>query len=341
MPWTVLGWTLRQLGVVDPSRGEDKLPKGEYVVVKNVEAVAKEVSEVMAEATTRFDRIFTKTQFHKAFSAALVNGQRLSDTDVEVLLKFLSRDKNVIEYDGKTIRIKGSGEQGGITEEDTAIASLKELTESLRHQTDLLNNRIDELAQTAKDAVMRKNRVAAMAALKSKKIAETSLATRYATLNQLEGVAAKIEQAADNVQLVKVMESSTGVLADLNAQVGGAERVDEVAANLREQMTAADEVGAILAESSGTVVDEGELDDELEAMEAAEREKEEAEQRKKEEAEKKAAEAREAAEVQQQLDALPKVPGEEEAKEKEQSPTTETGIAKLSVKEGELPLRAT
>ncbi|WKT49993.1 hypothetical protein QSH57_014941 [Fusarium oxysporum f. sp. vasinfectum] len=306
LPWSVMSWTLRQLGVVDPARGDDKLPTGQYVIVKNMEVAAKELGDLMAEKVSRFDRVFSRAQFQKAFSAALVKGQHLTDSDLDILLKFLSRDKEVIEYDGKTIRIKGSGEQSGITKEDAAIASLKELTESLKHQADLLNTRIDELSQTAKDAVTKKNRVAALAALKSKKIAETSLATRYATLNQLEEVSAKLEQAADNVQLVNVMEASSGALASLNAQVGGAERIDAVMDRLREQSSATDEVSAILAESTGEVIDETALDDELEAMEAAE--------------------------AQKKLDELPDVPADgEEIQQKEQTPTSETGIANLAI----------
>ncbi|KAM5523347.1 Snf7 family protein [Fusarium oxysporum f. sp. phaseoli] len=332
LPWSVMSWTLRQLGVVDPARGDDKLPTGQYVIVKNMEAAAKELGDLMAEKVSRFDRVFSRAQFQKAFSAALVKGQHLTDSDLDVLLKFLSRDKEVIEYDGKTIRIKGSGEQSGITKEDAAIASLKELTESLKHQADLLNTRIDELSQTAKDAVTKKNRVAALAALKSKKIAETSLATRYATLNQLEEVSAKLEQAADNVQLVNVMEASSGALANLNAQVGGAERIDAVMDRLREQSSATDEVSAILAESTGEVIDETALDDELEAMEAQEREKEEEKTKSKEAEEQKARDEREAAEAQKKLDELPDVPADgEEIQQKEQTPTSETGIANLAI----------
>ncbi|KAK7417051.1 hypothetical protein QQX98_004812 [Neonectria punicea] len=334
LPWTFVGWTLRQLGVIDPSRGDDKLPVGQFVVVKNLEAAAKELGDLMADKSSRFDRIFTKAQFQKAFSATLVQGQRLSDKDLDLFLKFLERDKGIIEYDGQTIRVQGPEHQGGITEEDTAIASLKELAESLKHQTDLLNTRIDELAQTAKDAVARKNRIAALAALKSKKTAEASLATRYATLNQLEQVAAKIEQAVDNVQLVKVMETSGGALKSLNAQIGGADRVDAVMDHVREQMSAADEVGAILAEATGAVVDEAEVDDELEAMEAQEREMEAEVLRQKHAVEEKARrdqEAKETAELQKKLDELPEIPGEQPIREKAATPTSQTGIANLTI----------
>lgn len=332
VPWTVMSWTLRQLGVVDPARGDDKLPTGQYLIVKNVEAAAKELGDLMADKSSRFERVFSKAQFQKAFSAALVKDQRLSDTDLDVLLKFLSRDKGVIEYDGKTVRIKGPDEQAGISEDDAAIASLKELTESLQHQIELLNTRIEELSLTAKTAVARKNRVTALAALKSKKLAETSLATRYATLSQLEQVAAKLEQAADNVQFVKVMEASAGALTSLNAQVGGADRVDTVMDHLREQMSAVDEVGAILAESTGQVVDEGAIDDELESMVAQEREKEEQEKTQKEVEEEKARQGKEVAEAQKKLDELPVLPVDEEViREQTKTPTSETGITNLAI----------
>ena len=336
LPWTVVGWTLRQLGVVDPARGEDKLPTGQYVVMENLEAASKVLTDRMAGRTSIFDRVFTKNQFRTEFGTELVPGQRLSDKDLDVLLRFLSRDKGLIEYDGQTIRVKGTGDQGPVTEQDATIASIKELTANLQHQVTLMNNRIEELDAETKAAVGRKNRVAALAALKSKKLAESSLANRYATLNQLEAVSAKIQQAADNVALVKVMESSAGVLQGLNAAVGGAERVDNVMDRLREQMTDTDEVAAIMSESTGAPVDEGEIDDELEAMMAQEKTKEERVLRDREEARQKEKEDQEAKEAQRKLDELPQLPPETDMqREKQMTPTSETGIANLSVEDKE------
>lgn len=334
IPWSVVGWTLRTLGVTDPTRGEDKLPKGKYALLENLEAASVRFKQIMADAASRFERTFTTAQFEKDFASQLVKDQRLSETDLDVLLKFLSRDKQLIEYDGQTIRVKAAGEQGSITEEDATVASIKELLASLKHQTELLNSRIEELNQSAKSAVARNNRVAAMAALRSKKTAESSLKSRYATLNQLEEVAAKIEQAADQVQLVKVMESSAGVLKNLNAQVGGVDRVDAVMDHLREQMSNTDELSAIMSESLGAPVDEGEIDDELEVMEKQEREMKEEKERKKEEARRREEEAKEAAEAQKKLEELPDVPADSQpVGEKELTPTTETGIANLSVED--------
>ena len=103
----------------------------------------------------------------------------------------------------------------------------KTLIKDLEMQTEVLTKKVDELAATAKDAVARKNRVSALAVLRSKKLAETTLTKRHATLAQLEEVFSKIEQAADQVELVSIMEASTRVLTGLNEEVGGVERVDD------------------------------------------------------------------------------------------------------------------
>lgn len=315
VPWAVMGWTLRQVGIIDPTRGDDKLPNGDFVLMENVLAAGKVFDEKVSETTSRFDRIYSKAQFYKTFSSELVDGQKLSEGDMDVLLRYLSRDRARIEYDGKLVRISSSGEPSGITEEDATIASLKELIAKLQHQTEMLSARVEQLEVEAKKAVARKNRVSALAALKSKKVAETSLAQRYASLSQVEEVALKIEQASDNVQLVKVMESSSGVLKNLNKQVGSVEKVDSVMDELRERISDTDELANILAESTGAPIDEGEIDDELAAMENEIKEKQEEKEAK------------------EKLDKLPNVPAHEAVPERERArtPTSETGIGNLSL----------
>ncbi|KAL2177577.1 Snf7-domain-containing protein [Thermothelomyces heterothallicus CBS 202.75] len=297
--WNLASWTMKQLGVADFLK-KDSLPSGQFVVVANVEEAGKAFGAQngpAANARSRFERTFTKAHFYRTLNDQLVEGKHISETDMDILLRFLSRDKSAILYDGNTIKIKSpagaaADEPDQITAEDASIAQLRELIASLTHQTALLGRRIDELTAQAKQAVAKSNRVAALAALRSRKLAESTLARRFATVNQLEQVAAQIEQAADNVQLVRVMEASGAALASLHARVGGAEGVEEVVGRLREQMAAADEVGSILAESAGAVVvDEAEVDDELAALEGEERRKaEEAERAEREERERREAE---------------------------------------------------
>ncbi|KAJ0385553.1 hypothetical protein COL922a_006131 [Colletotrichum nupharicola] len=354
VPWSVVSWVAGQLGFGGGSTsGEDKLPKGQFVVLKNVETTAKKLAEKVSPADTRFDRTYTKTHFQKTFADALVEQRRLSEKDVDILLVFLSRDKGLVVYDGKVVKIRGSGadeDEASITEEDAAVSSLKELIEDLQKQTALLSTRIDELTVTAKEAVAKKNKTAAMAALKSKKVAENSLQTRFATLGQLEDVAARIQTARDQVQLVKVMEASAGALKGLNEKVGGADRVGDVVASLREQMGEVDEVGDIIADANAAPADEVEVDDELAEMEREEREKEEAKERAKKEAEeakerarREAEEAKEAEEMEKRLEAGMqglKAPVTEPSGEKTPSRETAEGLEKLELEERPQPQAA-
>ncbi|KAI0101502.1 Snf7-domain-containing protein [Nemania sp. FL0031] len=306
IPWAVAGWALKQIGLMGGPG--DSMPREQVVVIlHNLEEVAKAFAKATSERTAPFERIFSRTHFRRTFEASLLQGQRLSDNDFDVLVKFLSRDKGLLLTDGHTIRIRDPAETtpaaatSSISEDDSAIASLKELMEELTRQTEVLSRRVDELNAAALDAVRRKNTVSARAALKSKKLAEGNLATRHATLSQLEDVAAKIQQAADNVQLVRVMSASAGALRSLNAQVGGADRVDAVLDDLREQMGQVDEVGNVIAEvGAGAIVDEAEVEDEFEALVAEESRKEEAAERVKRE-------AREAEETRRRLAELEKL----------------------------------
>jgi charged multivesicular body protein 7 len=177
----------------------------------------------------------------------------------------------------QTIKFKSAGETPEITQQDSTIASIKTLIATMSKQVTTLEAKVAELDSSAKTALANKNRVSALAALRSKKMAEQNLKQRLDTLMQLEEVYTKIEQAAGQIEIVQVMQASTGVLRGLHTQIGGAERVEDIVEGLREEMTKVDEVGSIMNEA-GPVIDEGEVDEELEALEKANREVQEREE---------------------------------------------------------------
>jgi charged multivesicular body protein 7 len=86
------------------------------------------------------------------------------------------------------------------------------------------------------------------------------LQQRSDTLHQLEEVFIRIEQAVDQVEIVKVMDASASVMKDLNKKIGGIEGVENVVERLQAEMGEVDEVGKVLEEplNGGVVVDEGE-----------------------------------------------------------------------------------
>ncbi|KAJ5102158.1 hypothetical protein NUU61_004380 [Penicillium alfredii] len=317
-PWNVMSWGIRQLkGFVVGSEAGESAPRlqiQELVLVGNLQvwisfrareqghfssgysssdhlrALQQEAADLVVKKATghnssKMDLIYSKESFVEDFATILHDVTELSDADFDVLLLYLSRDSGSIAYDGKiltkrnyqTIKFKSSNEAAEITQQDKTIASIKTLLSTVSKQATTLETKIAELTTSAKTALANKNRVSALSAVRSKKLAEHNLKQRLDTLTQLEEVYMKIEQAAGQIEMVQVMEASTGVLRGLRAQIGGAERVEDVVEELREEMTKVDEVGNIMDEA-GPVIDEGEIDDELEALEKTDREAKEEEQ---------------------------------------------------------------
>ena len=136
-------------------------------------------------------------------------------------------------------------------------------------QIEFLSTRISSLSETAQKAINSKSRTSALAALRSKKLSEATLTQRLETLTQLEGVYSKIEQAADQVAVVRAMEASTGILQNLRAQVGGIEKVEDVIEGLRNEMSKVDDIGSVIEADAqlDSVVDESAVDEELASLE--------------------------------------------------------------------------
>jgi len=294
-PWQVMSWGLRQLGVIGGDSSEDKLVRGEFVIMDNLETAAKAaLDHVSKTASSHTARIFSRDLLASALCNAL-NVSSLSQRDTSVLLMHLARDQAAIAYDPATGTVKfhapGEMKPASIEQEDITIASLRTLISGLEPQIQQLIQRVSELDAKAREAVAKKQNAAAKVALRQKKMAETKLQSRTATLTQVEEVYAKIEQAADQVEIVRVMEASSTTLRSLNQKTGGVEKVQDVMENLRESMQDTQEISEAIGEVGAGQIDEGEVDDELEALERAEREKvEEAERKEREAREEKEAE---------------------------------------------------
>lgn len=275
-PWRVLQWSLRQVGVLGPERSPDKLAVGDFVVVKNVEVAADEILKKMMEQTSTADRVLSKTDFLKRFSATLNPDAPLTTSDLAILLVFLARDKQAISYNAQTIKFKPEHEAEAlpVSAEDAAIANLRDTLANIQSQLPPLLEKIAFADAAAREAVAGKQMIRAKAALRSKKLAESTLAQRSEVAHQLEQVYLDLQQAADQVEIVEAMRAGAAALKGLNEKVGGAEGVQGVVDAVNEQMATAEEITNIINETSQPL-DEAEIDDELEALERAEKEKEE------------------------------------------------------------------
>lgn len=286
-PWAILRWSLRQVGIVGNASYEapgGRLKKGSLVLVPALEELWKKMQPLVDRHTQSLtDRISSRELFLKEMNNLVSGPAPLSDRDIDVLLRYLARDKYALSYDESTLKFKAptASLPEPITQEDRSIASLKTLIANMTIQIDNLHARVATLQSTAQAAVKIGNKTSALSALRSKKLAERSLQSRIDTLHQLEEVYTKIEAAADQVEVVKAMEASAGVLKTLNKKVGGVEKVEDVLESLREEMGKVDEVTGVISEpvDGKAILDEAEVDDELKSLEREERVKREEKER--------------------------------------------------------------
>jgi charged multivesicular body protein 7 len=277
-PWQVLQWGLRQAGIIGQPKLAEKLNSGNFVVLQNVEVAADEISKAMKEHTSTADRVLSKTDFLKRFSRTLNHAAPLTANDLDILLVHLARDKQVVSFNANTIKFKSEHEAAPepITQEDEAIAGLRDTLASINSQIPPLMEKITAADSAAREAVAAKQIVRAKAALRSKKLAETALAQRSDVALQLESVYAQLQSAADQVEIVEAMRAGADALKSLNEKVGGAEGVQGVVDAVNEQMATTAEITDIINETDRPL-DEAAIDDEFEALERAENEKKEQE----------------------------------------------------------------
>jgi charged multivesicular body protein 7 len=254
------------------------------------------LSQISKGTTSATSGIHSLTTFTHAYSHLFGSTNApLSPRDTQILLTYLTRDKPSLSWDPSTGTINLSSTQP-ITQNDISIAQLKTLLLTLSTTIPILEDRQSSLAKKAREAVAAKQNSSAKAALRSKKVVEETLDRRRANALQLEEILTKIDEAHDQVAMVRVMESSAAVLKNLNKEIGGVERVEKATENLRDQMDRVEDVNRVINEvgAEGATADEAEVDEEFEALERAEREKvekAEAEARRVEE-ERKAEETR-------------------------------------------------
>ncbi|KAH7398267.1 Snf7-domain-containing protein [Pyrenochaeta sp. MPI-SDFR-AT-0127] len=336
-PWQVLQWSLRQVGVLGQPRSPEKLDVGNFVVVKNVEVAADEILKKMKDHTSTADRVLSRTDFLKRFSTTLNPTAPLTTSDLNILLVFLARDKQAISYNAQTIKFKPEHEAVPlpVTEEDAAIANLRDTLANINAQIPPLMEKIAAADAAAREAVAAKQMVRAKAALRSKKLAENALAQRSDVALQLEAVYTDLQQAADQVEIVEAMRAGAAALKGLNEKVGGAEGVQGVVDAVNEQMATTEEITNIINETSQPL-DEAEIDDEFEALEKAEKEKEEQAEAQKtaarlavlEEAEKKRKEKE--AEQQKRTEAEQEKQKQEDEQTEHKVDEASQGISRLS-----------
>lgn len=277
-PRSIVSWAWEQVRSFGVPHAFESTLSGRFVFMAHVEEASSTILAGLSVNDRLVDRIYPMSSFRQECARLLGLKNGLHDNDLKILLVSLARDQGAIVYSHDVVKftLPGNGADT-LTAGDSTIASLKSLIEELNVQIKLLSTRIDTAAATARCAIGHKNRTSALAALKSRKLNEGVMIQRTETLFQLERLYHDIEQAGDQVAMVRVMKDSTHVLRELNAQVGGTEGAEIIAENAQVQMSNIDEVGRVISEAGQNLggLDEKDVDEELKELMRQEDTKEE------------------------------------------------------------------
>ncbi|KAL8953379.1 MAG: hypothetical protein Q9222_000756 [Ikaeria aurantiellina] len=259
------------MGLHHSFRSEKAQVPGEVVFISNVEVLARRVAEHIQRLRTQVDRTLSKPMFQREVAAALDidKDKDLADSDLLILLKYLARDRQVLAYDSGVVRIAGPNEAVlPVSKEDRAIASLKSLIQDIQEQVHILELEITNTRKKSERAVDSKNRPLALAALRSRKMAENVLTQRLDTLFQLEEVRDRIQQAADQVTIISVLKDSAEALRNLNSQVGSVSDVEGSLEILKEEVGKVEDINLAINQTGyeNSLNDSSEIEDELDQL---------------------------------------------------------------------------
>ena len=146
---------------------------------------------------------------------------------------------------------------------------LKSLIVQLETQCTDISAKIENSTKELRAAIAAKNRIVARRRLKSRRTLEALLESRTGILLQLEDVLAKVKDAASQVEIVGAIQSGTRALRAFNAEVGGAETVENVFDTLGEEIAKTREIESALEENahSDPTTNQEEIEAELETLE--------------------------------------------------------------------------
>ncbi|OXG15943.1 charged multivesicular body protein 7 [Cryptococcus neoformans Tu259-1] len=224
----------------------------------------------------------------------------LSKRDAEVLVRWLSRDCQLVVTDGSVIKVLDADQVAGshpISEADRGAVSVLNALRKVEKQVAGIEEQISQSHEKAKKYLASKQKNIALSYLRSKKHLEDLLAKRVASSEQLRAVIRSIDQAKGDVEIMAAYETSTSTLTQVLAHPSlSPERIAATTDALAEAMADQEEIdqavrigGEVAMGDRRVEIDEDELAKELEALveEEKQAEQEKTEKKTSVEAEKK------------------------------------------------------
>eukprot|EP00698_Gefionella_okellyi_P006442 TRINITY_DN15792_c0_g1_i1.p1 TRINITY_DN15792_c0_g1~~TRINITY_DN15792_c0_g1_i1.p1 ORF type:complete len:446 (-),score=97.09 TRINITY_DN15792_c0_g1_i1:220-1530(-) len=171
--------------------------------------------------------------------------------------------------------VKFAARQGAkvsnVTEGDCAVAQLRSTDRKLKQQVDRLRTKSEERMEQVRLALQAKNRTAAAAHLKHQKLLLSMYNKRAATLDSVQQILLKLEQAESDAEVLRAYKTGTQLMRQTTAQVSP-EDAEEVLADLQDAFADQAEVDRVLTDSGSLAMSETEreeLEEELAQLVAA------------------------------------------------------------------------
>lgn len=308
-----LWWALGQLGVTGSGADDDTeqsdirewaRAKGQYVVWENLQTSTDQVlsHHFQSGRLSPLDSLYTLTSFKSLITQSQPH---LTETDIQIVLKHLSRDRKVAHVEKGLVKFSASEYEDvqPITQDDRGLIAVKQTHEKLQSQIADLESRIVDRQNRAANALKSKQKSQAIAFLKEKKMLNDLLTRRLDSKSTLDAVILKIEQAAGDVQVMQSYQTSTqvlkGLLSNENLQL---DKVEKTVEQLEDAVADQKEIDGVIrgaAVQGEDEIDEDELQQEMQRLEEEERKEREGEERKRREREEEERKRREKQEKEQ------------------------------------------
>ncbi|WVQ84609.1 hypothetical protein IAT38_006764 [Cryptococcus sp. DSM 104549] len=306
-----LWWALSQLnpfGSASPVVKEDvlwnKYGKGkEYVHMQLLEQSAAAFTAYMLDhpLLSYTSSLFDIDSFLSEYAEACIpvgptakklpkGKHALSRRDVEVLVKWLSRDCGLVVSDGSVIKVLDTDQVAAdhpTTEADRGAVSVLNALRKVEKQILGIEDQITQSHEKAKKHLAAGQKNIALSYLRSKKQLEDLLAKRVGSSEQLRAVVRSIDQAKGDVEIMAAYETSTATLTSVLSHPSlSADRIAETTDALADAMADQEEIDqavrvggevAMGGRRADADVDEEELASELAGLVEEERKEQERE----------------------------------------------------------------
>jgi len=250
----------------------------------------------------------------------------LSQRDLNILVKYLSRDKHAAVVDAEVIKFvepDSPESSSAITEPERGIAELRAAVQRVEAQVGESQRKIEERTRKINEALHTKRRDEALIYLRLRKHLEKQLSQRLGVLENLHSMLTEVDMAATNIETMKAYELSSNTLKSILSHPSlQRDKVEEtlnaMTAATDEHHIISDEIKFALESTQQTTVDEDEIAAELANLLKDVKAEEEAKARKAEEAKEE--------ELAQKL---PSVPA---GKMEDATPASQEDISKSSIR---------